>query len=219
MADSLELNGVTKRYGQDPPVITEMTHAFAPGTVTGLIGPNGSGKTTLLRLLSVTAYPTRGTVRYGDRDIHAHPYRYLRHVGMVHAEAELPTQLSAVELLTWVLRSRDRWDDEGPARISHLLDTLALDERRDNLIGTYSSGMLQKTQIAAALVARPEVLLMDEPLRSLDSASSKAAIDLIRTFKREGGLVVMASHLNDALQQLVDDTIALGTAAEMTASS
>jgi ABC-2 type transport system ATP-binding protein len=214
MADALHLDRVTKRYGQDPPVIADVTHDFTPGSVTGLVGPNGSGKTTLLRLLSVTAYPTQGTVRYGELDVHDHPYRYLRHIGMVHAEAELPAHLSAVELLTWVLRSRDRWDAEGPARINELLDALDLDERRDNLIGTYSSGMLQKTQIAAALVARPEVLLMDEPLRSLDAASSDAAIDLIRAFKAEGGLVVIASHLSDALQQVVDDTIALGKAAE-----
>jgi ABC-2 type transport system ATP-binding protein len=192
-----------------------MTHTFAPGSVTGLVGPNGSGKTTLLRLLSVTAYPTEGTVQYGELDIHAQPYRYLQHVGMVHAEPELPEQLSAVELLTWVLRSRDRWEHEGPDRINELLNALMLDERRDNLIGTYSSGMLQKTQIAAALVARPQVLLMDEPLRSLDTASSDAAVDLVRQFKAGGGLVIIASHLNDALQQLVDDTIALGPEAEV----
>jgi len=219
MADSLHLDGVTKRYGQDPPVITAMTHTFVPGSVTGLVGPNGSGKTTLLRLLSVTAYPTEGTVHYGDLNIHAHPYRYLHHVGMVHAEPELPTHLSAVELLTWVLRSRNRWDAAGPARINELLDALALDERRDNLIGTYSSGMLQKTQVAAALAPRPAVLLLDEPLRSLDTASSDAATDLLRAFKNDGGLVVIASHLNDALQQLVDDTIALGAEAEKAASS
>ncbi len=218
MADSLHLDRVTKRYGQDPPVITAMTHPFTPGSVTGLVGPNGSGKTTLLRLLSVTAYPTEGTVRYGDLDIHAHPYRYLKHVGMVHAEPELPTHLSAVELLTWVLRSRDRWDAEGPPRINELLDALALDERRDNLIGTYSSGMLQKTQIAAALAPHPAVLLLDEPLRSLDAASSDAAIDLLRAFKANGGLVVIASHLTDALKPIVDDTIALGAAAEPAAS-
>ena len=218
MASSLHLDDVTKRYGSNPAVVTAMTHTFAPGSVTGLVGPNGSGKTTLLRLLSVTAYPTDGTVRYGDLDIHAQPYRYLEHVGMVHAEPELPEQLSAVELLTWVLRSRDRWANGGPARINELLNALQLDERRDNLIGTYSSGMLQKTQIAAALAARPEVLLMDEPLRSLDTASSRAAIDLVRQFRADGGLVIIASHLNDALQRLVDDTIALGDEADVAPS-
>lgn len=219
MPDSLHLDNVTKRYGQDAPVLVRLTHTFAPSTVTGLVGPNGSGKTTLLRLLSVTAFPTQGTVRYGALDIHAHPYQYLQHVGVVHAEAELPDHLSAVELLTWILRSRDRWDEAGPARINELLDALSLDERRDNLIGTYSSGMLQKTQIAAALVARPQVLLMDEPLRSLDTASSEAAVGLVRRFKAEGGLAVIASHLDDALQGLADATIELGTAAEASTSA
>jgi ABC-2 type transport system ATP-binding protein len=78
--------------------------------------------------------------------------------------------------------------------------------------------MLQKTQIAAALVARPQVLLMDEPLRSLDTASSDAAIDLVRQFKADGGLVIIASHLNEALQRLVDDTIALGSETRVASS-
>lgn len=210
MTDALHLDDVTKRYGRGAPVIEGMTRTFVPGTVTELVGPNGSGKTTLLRLLSVTAYPTRGAVRYGTLDVHAHPYRYLQHVGVVYAEAGLPEHLSAVELLTWILRARDRWQADGPARIAELLDALGLDERRKNLIGTYSSGMLQKTQIAAALAARPRVLLMDEPLRSLDTASSEATVELVRGFKAGGGLAVIASHLTGMLRRVVDDTVALG---------
>ena len=214
MATPLALHAVTKRYGQDAPVIDEMTHTFAPGTATGLVGPNGSGKTTLLRLLSVVAYPTEGTIQYGDLDIHAEPYRYLQHVGIVHAEAALPEHLSAVELLTWILRERDAWNDTaGPERIDALLDRLDLDERRTNRIGTYSSGMLQKTQIAAACVAKPTVVLMDEPLRSLDEAGTTATLDLVRQFKDEEAIVIVASHLTDALQALVDDTIDMGTPA------
>ena len=211
MATPLVLDNVTKRYGQGEPVIDGMEHTFAPGTATGLIGPNGSGKTTLLRLLSVVAYPTEGEVRYGDLDIHAHPYRYLHHVGIVHAEASLPEHLTAVELLTWILRERDAWDDAaGPERIDAILDHLDLDERRTNRIGTYSSGMLQKTQIAAACVAEPSVVLMDEPLRSLDEAGTSATLDLVRQFKENGAVVVVASHLTDALHTLMDDTIEMG---------
>lgn len=211
MTEALTVDHVTKQYGQDAPVIEDMSHTFAPGTVTGLVGPNGSGKTTLLRLLSVTAYPTAGTVRYGDLDIHAHPYRYLKHAGIVHAEAELPAYLSAVELLTWVLRERGKWDDErGPERIATLLDRLQLDERRTNLIGTYSSGMLQKTQIAAAFVAGPAVVLMDEPFRSLDTATTEAALHLIEGFKAEGGTAILATHLTDPMEAVVDEVIELG---------
>jgi ABC-2 type transport system ATP-binding protein len=210
MASALVLDSITKRYGNGPPVLDGLSRTFDPGTLSLLVGPNGAGKTTLLRLLSVLSYPTSGTVRYGDLDVHAHPYRYLDHVGLVHADAQLPEHLSAVELLEWILRSRSGWTEAASDRIAALFDRLQLDERRENLIGTYSSGMTQKTQIAAALVAEPEVLLLDEPLRSLDTATADATVALLQEFVEAGGLAVVASHSTDALTALADTTVTLG---------
>jgi ABC-2 type transport system ATP-binding protein len=214
MAASLTIETLTKRYGDGPPVIDGLSWSVSPGTLALLVGPNGAGKTTLLRLLSVQAYPTSGSVRYGDLDVHDEPYRYLQDVGLVHAGPHLPEHLTAVELLEWILRSRGQWaEDEGPARIADLLDHLQLDERRSNLIGTYSSGMVQKAQVAAAFVAEPEVVLMDEPLRSLDTATSEATVDLLRAFIEDGGLAVVASHQTEALRPLADDVLQLGKVA------
>jgi ABC-type multidrug transport system ATPase subunit len=206
----LVLDRVTKRYGQGTPVIDGLSAVFEPGTATGLVGPNGSGKTTLLRLLTALSYPTSGAVRYGDLDVHAHPHEYLRHVGVVHDETGLPEYLSAEEVLAWVLRARDQWDADAPERVAVLLDAVRLDERRENLVGTYSSGMRRKTQWAAALVAAPAVLLMDEPFRGLDTESAAAALDLLRDFKAAGGILVVSSHLHDALREVVDRTLKLG---------
>jgi ABC-2 type transport system ATP-binding protein len=208
--EPLALDRVTKRYGRGEPVIDGLSAVFEPGTATGLVGPNGSGKTTLLRMLTALSYPTDGTIRYGDLDVHAHPHAYLRHVGVVHDETGLPEYLSAEEVLEWVLRARDRWDEAAPERIAALLDAVRLDERRENLVGTYSSGMRRKTQWAAALVAAPAVLLMDEPFRGLDTESAAAALDLLRAFKAAGGIVVVSSHLHDALREVVDRTLDLG---------
>ena len=208
--EPLVLDGLTKRYGRGRPVLDNLSARFEPGTATGLVGPNGSGKTTLLRLLTVLSYPTAGAVRWGALDVHAHPHRWLRHVGVVHDRPDLPEYLSAVELLEWVLRAREQWSAEAPARIGALLDAVRLDERRENLIGTYSSGMRRKTQLAAALVAAPSVLLMDEPLRGLDAESTAAALDLVRRFRAEGGLILVASHRHDALAGLVDGVLDLG---------
>lgn len=213
MASDLTLDVLTKRYGDGPPVVDGLSRSFAPGTLTLLVGPNGAGKTTLLRLLSVQAYPTSGAVQYGDLNVYEEPYRYLQQVGLVHAGPQLPEHLTAAELLEWILRSRGRWtDDEGPARIDELLGHLQLDERRSNLIGTYSSGMVQKAQVAAAFVAEPAVVLMDEPLRSLDTATTEATVDLLQSFVEDGGLAVVASHSTDDLAPFADDVLRLGGA-------
>lgn len=205
----LVLRGITKRYGQGAPVISTLDWTFAPGTATGLVGPNGSGKTTLLRLLSAVAYPTEGRITYGDLDIHAQPHQFLQHIGLVYADAGLPQHLSAVELLEWILRERRVWDADAPARIAATLDHVRLDERRENLIGTYSSGMIQKTQLAAALIHHPAVLLMDEPFRGLDTESTAAVMTHLQAFKASGGLLIVSSHARTLLDTLCDDFIDL----------
>jgi ABC-2 type transport system ATP-binding protein len=130
---------------------------------------------------------------------------------MVYANAELPQHLTAVELLEWILREREGWEADGPTRIADLLDRVLLDERRHNLIGTYSSGMIQKTQLAAAFVARPQVLLMDEPFRGLDTAATAATLDLVDSFRRDGGLLLIASHTRTLLDMLCDGFLDLTT--------
>ena len=209
LTHSLVLNDITKRYGQGPAVLSDLSYTFNPGTATGLIGPNGSGKTTLLRLLSVSSFPTAGSISYGDLDINRAPYKYLAHIGIVHDVASLPRYMTAVELLEYILRGRSKWTAQSLNEINTLLNTLDLDDRRNNLIGTYSSGMLKKTQIAAALIATPRVLLLDEPFRGLDTESLSAAVDLLQTFKTNGAVTVVSSHRRDVLDELCEGFLSL----------
>ena len=206
---SLVLTNIAKRYGQGPAVLSDLTHTFSPGTATGLVGPNGSGKTTLLRLLSVSSFPTEGTLMYGSLDITRAPYKYLSHVGIVHDVASLPRYMTAIELLEYILKGRGKWTEQSPESIDTLLNTLDLDDRRQNLIGTYSSGMLKKTQIAAALIASPKILLLDEPFRGLDSHSLQSSLNLIQTFKANGAAIVVSSHRKDILDELCDGFLSL----------
>ena len=205
MSDLLKLTNVSKRYGTMQNVISGLSYEFKTGTSTGIVGPNGSGKTTLLRLLSVNAYPTSGTITYGALNIHQKPYEYLKHVGIVNDVAELPQYLTAVQLLEWIQRARNLWSEQSQRNIANLLDRLYLDESRYNLIGTYSSGMVRKAQIAVSLISTPSVLLMDEPLRGLDDASRESTLTLLREFRDDGGIVVLSSHLKASLSKLCSD--------------
>ncbi|HET6568647.1 MAG TPA: ABC transporter ATP-binding protein [Rhodothermales bacterium] len=200
----LVLQDVTKRYGQGPNVIDQLNTVFTSGSGTGLVGPNGSGKTTLLRLLAVLSFPTSGKITFDGLNIHEHPYEYLSYVGVVPDGPDVPHYLTAVELLEYVLRAHGKWSDEAPAHIQLLLDRVLLDERRDTLLGTYSSGMFAKTQIAAALITEPEVLLMDEPFRALDEATVQAVIELLTEYKDRGGILILASHIRSTLEAVCE---------------
>lgn len=204
-ASPLVVDAVSKRYGRREFVLRGLSQRFEPGTATAIVGPNGSGKTTLLRLLTCLSFPTEGHIRYGDIDIHQRPYRYLGEVGILHDGTALPEHLSAEEVLAYVLRARTGEADE--ARVAELLEAVLLDERRREPVGTYSTGMRQKTQLAAALASRPPVLLLDEPFSGLDDETTRAALDLLDAFKRAGGVLIFSSHQEAINAALADERL------------
>jgi len=202
----LILNQLTKQYKAGKPIFSDISKTFEQGRGVGLVGPNGSGKTTFLRVLSVNSFPTSGTVMYNGQDIHQSPAEYLKHVGLVHDEESLPQHLTASELLEWVMRSRKMWDQQSPEKINKLLDTLALAER-DEPIGTYSTGMKKKTQIAAAFIVEPDVLIMDEPLRGLDQSTREIVFKMIVEAKSKKSLILMASHSMRTVNEIFDEIV------------
>jgi ABC-type multidrug transport system ATPase subunit len=202
----LILNQLTKQYKAGKPIFSDISKTFEQGRGVGLVGPNGSGKTTFLRVLSVNSFPTSGTVTYNGQDIHQSPAEYLKHVGLVHDEESLPQHLTASELLEWVMRSRKMWDQQSPEKINNLLDTLALADR-DEPIGTYSTGMKKKTQIAAAFIVEPDVLIMDEPLRGLDQTTREIVFKMIVEAKSKKTLILMASHSMRTVNEIFDEIV------------
>lgn len=200
----IELTTITKQFKAGKPIFSDVNDTFKKGEFIGLTGPNGSGKTTFLRLLSVNSFPTSGTIFYKGHNIHEHPQQYLKDVGLVHDQESLPVHLSAVELLEWVLRSREMWTSESEEEISEMFDRLSLLDDRNEQIGTYSTGMRKKTQVAAAFIVKPDILILDEPLRGLDSSTRDEVADMLVDAKSGGTLILMASHTADVEADFVD---------------
>lgn len=172
------------------------------GEITGLLGPNGSGKTTLLRVLCADQRITSGAVRVlgrtpGDR-------ANARAVGVQH-DAKLPfPHASARELLEYFGALLDLKRVYARARAELLIERLDLEHARDRAIRTFSTGMTRRLAFAAAMLAEPELLLLDEPTAGLDPNGSLLVGGMLREFADAGGAVLMASHHLQEVEETCD---------------
>jgi ABC-type multidrug transport system ATPase subunit len=163
--------------------------------VIALLGPNGSGKTTTLKLLSTLLLPDAGSVRVGSFDTRNHPYHVRRQVGVaVATERSFFPRLSARENLDFFATLDEVAHTERNVRINQVLQDTGLEEQVDTLVMKFSSGMYQRLGIARALMKRPSVLLLDEPTRSLDAATTAHFWTTIRALSQRGTTILLATH-------------------------
>ncbi|HXN37013.1 MAG TPA: ABC transporter ATP-binding protein [Solirubrobacteraceae bacterium] len=199
-AQPVRARGLVKRYDEVLAVdhIDLNVHA---GDVYGFLGPNGAGKTTTLRMALGLIMPTEGTVELFGRDPLRQGARALEGVaGFVEAPRFYP-YLSARKNLE-LLAALD--GDGASARIDEVLATVELSPRAKHKVGGYSHGMRQRLGIAAALLRRPRLLILDEPATGLDPAGMRDMRQLIRRLADQGITVLLSSHQLPEVQELCD---------------
>lgn len=174
------------------------------GEVLGLVGPNGAGKTTALRMLCGLLEPTSGTVEVGGEDVHRSPVAAKRHLAFVPEGAPLYPNLSPRSHLELVGRLHGLSDAEIDAEGTRLLAALDLAERARDPVGTFSRGMRQKVAVACAILPRPPLLVLDEPLSGLDAPSAAMLKAVLRGWAERGGAVLYTSHLLDVVERVCD---------------
>ncbi len=205
-APPVRARGLVKRYDEVLAVdhIDLNVHA---GDVYGFLGPNGAGKTTTLRMALGLIVPTEGTVELFGRDPMRHGARALEGVaGFVEAPRFYP-YLSArtnLELLAALDGRRRPGRDGARERIEEVLAVVELSARAKHKVGGYSHGMRQRLGIAAALLRRPRLLILDEPATGLDPAGMRDMRELIRRLAGEGITVLLSSHQLPEVQELCD---------------
>jgi ABC-2 type transport system ATP-binding protein len=200
MTNAISMERLTKHYGEVH-ALTDVTLDVPAGTVFGFLGPNGAGKTTALKVLAGLARPTSGTATIDGVTVSA-AGDHRRHLGYLAQDPRFYGWMTGRETLRYVAAFRGLGADRE-RQIGKLLDRVGIAEAADRHTSTYSGGMRQRLGIAQALVGRPAVILLDEPVSALDPIGRKDVLDLMRELKGET-TVFYSTHILDDVQRVSD---------------
>ncbi len=189
---TLNGTGLTKTFNRRV-IFKDVTFSLGQQNVLRITGRNGSGKSTLVKILGQTLSPTRGTVVL--RDDGGDVSFMQQSIGLVSPYLQMYEEFTAVENLVLAMRIRGLKPDH--ARLDELLTRVTLFERRNDIVRNYSSGMKQRLKYAFALIHRPSVLLLDEPMANLDAEGMSIVRGIMEEHRAHGILVVATNDPTD----------------------
>jgi ABC-2 type transport system ATP-binding protein len=199
----IRLTGLTKHYGKFT-AVNGIDLEVPRGELFGLLGPNGAGKTTTLRMIAGILRPTSGVVEVGGVDIQRHPLEAKARLGYIPDRPFVYDKLTGGEFLRFAAALYGQQGAVVERRIDELLEFFELTPWKHELTETYSHGMRQKLIISGALVHRPDVIVVDEPMVGLDPKSARLLKDLFRQFVDRGGTVLMSTHTMEVAEVMCD---------------
>ncbi len=225
--DILKIQGLSKRYGKFV-AVRHIDLDVESGQVFGILGPNGAGKTTTLRMITGLIQPTGGTINIEGFDLGTEPDDAKRVTGFIPDRPYVYDKLTAFEYLRFVagLYSVDK--KLAAERMRELLDLFGLYEWGDSLIESFSHGMKQRLVFAGALLPRPKLLVVDEPMVGLDPKGHRLIKDLfVKLTRDEGMTILLSTHTLEVAEEVCEriaiinhgQIIARGTLSELRTES
>ncbi|HSC50253.1 MAG TPA: ATP-binding cassette domain-containing protein [Gaiellaceae bacterium] len=200
---AVETDRLHKRYG-DVEALRGVDLHVETGSVFGLLGPNGAGKTTAVRILTTLLLPDEGTARVAGHDVVHDAATVRRRIGLAGQYAAVDENLTGVENLELVGRLYHIGRTQARERARELLSSFDLADAGGRLVRTYSGGMRRRLDLAAALVARPPVLFLDEPTTGLDIRSRIGLWEAIEALVSAGTTVLLTTQYLDEADRLAD---------------
>jgi ABC-2 type transport system ATP-binding protein len=200
---AVETTRLHKSYG-DVQALRGIDLRVESGTVFGLLGPNGAGKTTAVRILTTLLLPDEGSARVAGFDVVRDAAKVRERIGLAGQYAAVDENLTGFENLEMVGRLYHLAGGRSRARARDLLSSFDLSDAADRLVRTYSGGMRRRLDLAAALVARPPVLFLDEPTTGLDIRSRIELWDAIEALVSEGTTVLLTTQYLDEADRLAE---------------
>jgi ABC-2 type transport system ATP-binding protein len=196
-----------KVYG-DKAAVDGLTLTVPRGCFFGFLGPNGAGKTTTIGMLIGLAPPTSGSIEILGLPLPAHALEIKRRIGVVPSESVLFDRLTGAEFLDFSGRMYGLPRHVSSERTRELLAFFELDNASGKLTAEYSKGMRKRLSMAAALIHRPELFLLDEPFEGVDAVGARMMKDLLIDQVRHGATIFLTSHVLEVVER-VCDTVAI----------
>ncbi len=217
----IEIQALTKYYG-DRKAVGPLSFSIKKGEIVGLLGLNGAGKTTTLRILACDLLPSSGSVRVDGLDVVDNPDEVRANVGYLPDHPPLYEEMTVQEYLLFAAKLRGLTGSEAESRVDEVIQSTQLRSVRDDVISTLSHGFRQRVGIAQAIVHRPRLLVLDEPISGLDPVQIVEMRELVRNLRKDHTTII-SSHILSEISETCDrllviregEIVAAGTEAEL----
>jgi ABC-2 type transport system ATP-binding protein len=205
---AIKASGLTKSFGETKAVVG-VDLEVPRGTVTAILGPNGAGKTTVVRMLTTLLKIDDGSATVGGVDVVKDPNAARRKIGLTGQDTAVDELLTGRENLVLIARLARLTKEDAIARAAELLSRFDLMDAADRNAGTYSGGMRRRLDLAASMIADPEILFLDEPTTGLDPRSRISIWEKIEELVEAGTTVLLTTQYLEEADQLADDIIVI----------
>jgi len=203
VAAPLRIVGLTKRFG-DKVALDNLTLSVPHGACYGLVGPNGSGKSTTMRTVVGLARADAGSVEVCGIRTDVDIIGVRRSMGVMLDPLQLFDRLSAREFVATLGELRGLDPHTVDARSAEMFAVLEIDDDADRPIAGYSHGMRKKTALIAALLHRPQLVMLDEPFEGVDPVSTRTMRAMLDRFRAGGGTIILSTHVMDVVERVCD---------------
>jgi ABC-2 type transport system ATP-binding protein len=200
---AIEVENLRKVYGSKA-AVDGLSLTVPCGSFFGFLGPNGAGKSTTIRMLTGLIPPTSGSIKLLGMPLPEQELEIKRHIGLVPDESLLFDRLTGAEFLEFVGRMYGLARPVARERSGELLTLFELSEQPRKLIAEYSKGMRKRVAMAASLIHRPQLFLMDEPFEGVDAVGARLMKDILLDQVRHGATIFLTSHVLEVVERLCD---------------
>jgi len=206
---------LSRQYG-DKVALSDLTLDVKPGEILGFLGPNGAGKSTTVKILTGMIRPTTGRAIVAGFDIVEQPIEAKQRIGYVPETAALYDGLTAAEYLELIASLHHLDRKISDTRATELLELFGLAQDRHRRMSEFSKGMRQKVLIASALIHRPEVLFLDEPLDGLDANAALVVKEVLKQLAGQGKTILFCSHILDVVERMCTRIVIINNGRQIT---